>query len=798
MTIDLIATTSPDLFANSTVLDDTLLLSDHYAVSASLIPPTLPPSNHPKPRLVWMFSKANYEGYRNYLNHALSNWEESVFSPLTSARAPAPPPDVSMFEAWRATSHPGDPQPAILSPQSSVDSLCSSLTETITHAAEKFVSRKKAKHNRPVWWFTDPSVEEELVNLRVANRAWKKLRKNPARKDAAAKNFSNARKVFRKSCRDAQEKYWSEFTNKISDTTEGKIKIAWNILSKSKGSSKTNLCCVKDSHDNLPKDHASAVENMAKHIASTCTPFPSAAFNAAEHLNISSTVSNLHHNPRPCTVADPNTDWMTNPINVKEVLDLKTSLTKGSAPGPDDIPPELIKNGPDSLFKALSLLFNYCWLNGVLPSTWKQAHVITIFKGGDKSQAGNYRPISLTSVLAKLFEKVVSQRLCSYLGRNNFISPNQAGFRTNFSTMDHLFRLHEAILETFRKSSHKASSSNYKCVAFLDISKAFDSTWIDGLLYKIWTKYKITGHAFSFLKAFLTDRAFKIVDKGACSSWHKLLAGVPQGCVLSPTLFLLFINDLCDNIAGHICLFADDISLWPKQLGENGDRVLRKDLETIHKWSLSWRVNFGADKSKFVCFSRSRAQWDIRDFELGPIAIQRAPYYKYLGITFQEDGHFTEHFHRVADRASRAANYVTRIITKADNPTMPVIRRLILATVVPIITYGAGIWTPKTRRQWAKLNAIIARPLTKVLGLPKSAHTEAILFESGIHNLTTIWHAYTISVAHRLSNRPHPHPTRALYASLPPAASSKSKASLPYSLHASCEDIAFRYDSKTL
>ena len=108
VTIDLIATTSPELFVNTAVLDDTLLLSDHYAVSASLIP-SHPPSDHPKSRLVWMFAKANYDGYKNYLSHALSNWETNVFSPLTSLPAPAPPPDVSMFESWRAANRPPTP-----------------------------------------------------------------------------------------------------------------------------------------------------------------------------------------------------------------------------------------------------------------------------------------------------------------------------------------------------------------------------------------------------------------------------------------------------------------------------------------------------------------------------------------------------------------------------------------------------------------------------------------------------------------------------------------------------------------
>ena len=224
---------------------------------------------------------------------------------------------------------------------------------------------------------------------------------------------------------------------------------------------------------------------------------------------------------------------------------------------------------------------------------WKLANVSPIFKKGDKQSIKNYRPISLLPICGKMFEKIIFNNLYHYLNSNNLITRNQSGFRPGDSTTDQLLFLVDEIHQAFEDRN----SLEVRAV-FLDISKAFDKVWHDGLIFKL-KQNGISGSMFKLLANYLNNRKQRVVLNGSCSDYSEIESGVPQGSVLGPLLFVIYINDLERNIKSNINFFADDTMLFSivKDPVISGDD-LNHDLDIIHHWAHQWKMEFNPDPTK--------------------------------------------------------------------------------------------------------------------------------------------------------------------------------------------------------
>ena len=265
---------------------------------------------------------------------------------------------------------------------------------------------------------------------------------------------------------------------------------------------------------------------------------------------------------------------------------LKFMKTKG-APGSNDIPPSFLKNlGPKASQKLLDIL-NESFRTGVVPRIWRHAVIIPIIKAGKPgSQLSSYRPISLTSCVVKLLERMLCSRLYYLAETRGWICSAQAGFRKNKSTEDQVLRITQHVSDGFQSKPAKRT-----VLAMIDYSKAYDRVWRQELIHVLLDK-GVPGQMIRWIRAFLTDRTAQVRYNGAFSRKVFMRQGLPQGAVSSPLLFLFYIDGIYEIIPDEVelALFADDASVWSSDTNLNrANRRVQTALDNIHEWSLNIR-----------------------------------------------------------------------------------------------------------------------------------------------------------------------------------------------------------------
>ena len=275
-------------------------------------------------------------------------------------------------------------------------------------------------------------------------------------------------------------------------------------------------------------------------------------------------------------------------VDIDKVKKILLGLNPTKSCGPDECHPRMLKETADILSGPIHQLFTKSLQSGTLPKQWKEANVTCIFKKGDKSSQGNYRPVCLTSVLCKSLEKIVREAIMKHLNKNNLLSDCQYGFRQNRGCILQLLK----VVDEWSKDIDK--NKQVDCI-YLDFKKAFDTVPHKRLLKKL-QPFGITGNVLKWIKDFLSGRHQRVVVNGTFSKWKPVLSGIPQGSVLGPVLFIIFINDLPEVVKCYCKIFADDTKLYKAISCSNDQQMLQLDLFQCCDWSDDWLLLFNVLK----------------------------------------------------------------------------------------------------------------------------------------------------------------------------------------------------------
>ena len=331
--------------------------------------------------------------------------------------------------------------------------------------------------------------------------------------------------------------------------------------------------------------------------------------------------------------------------NNEEIYKITKSLNSNKSCGPNSIPTKVLHLLQDQISNHLATICNLSFSTGVFPAILKTAEVIPIHKKNSKLEVSNYRPISLLSNIDKIFEKLMHSRLIEFLEEKQILHYRQFGFRKDFST-------NHAILTLLESIQKALDDGQFACGIFIDLEKAFDTVSHDILLEKL-NHYGIRGIANDWFSSYLSDRTQFVSINGFNSDYKTVKYGVPQGSVLGPLLFLIFINDL--NIAiknSETFHFADDTCLLNiKDSIKKINKVVNKDLKFLIQWLHANKISLNVAKTEVIIFRRKKKQLDFDlNLKICGKKLQASSYVKYLGIYLDQYLDWSPHVNHLSHK----------------------------------------------------------------------------------------------------------------------------------------------------
>jgi len=541
-----------------------------------------------------------------------------------------------------------------------------------------------------------------LKSVKKKHKLWNKWREN-ADGDAELKYKKQANKAS-KAVRTAKR----DFERKIAKNIKKDSKSFFKYV-RSKTRVKSTVGPLLDDNDVLVYDDQKMGELLNTFFASVFTK---------ECQNNLPAVKNYFRgtpngdNDKLCTFI------ITREMVRKKLINLKMN----KAPGVDSVGTRMLIELADEISHTVAELFNKSLSYGDIPHDWKLANVTPIFKKGKKTSTANYRPVSLTVNLCKVFESLIRDKMIEHLEKFKLIKDTQHGFVKNKSCLTNLLVFLEEVTNYI--------DSGYPVdVIYLDFQKAFDKVPHTRLIMKL-AAHGIDGQVLQWIQNWLSDRKQRVVLNGQFSDWREVLSGVPQGSVLGPLLFVIYINDIDESVGSKILKFADDTKIYLNIKSPEDIANLQSDLCNLVSWSKDWQMLFNVDKCKVMHIGYNNKK---AEYVMDGVKLERVTEEKDLGVIFSEDLKWEKQCSGAVSKANKILGMIKRnFVDRSKEIVLPLYKSL----VRPHLEYCCQIWNPYYNKD-IKLLEGVQRRATKLIKGMENLQYEERLRHLGLMSLDT-------------------------------------------------------------
>jgi len=549
---------------------------------------------------------------------------------------------------------------------------------------DKFIKKCTQSKNKAKW------ITKEVEKARMEKKkAWNNFKKN-GRTDELYETYKNKLKLSV----NVNKKAKLDFEKKIASRIKSDCKSFYSYIN-SKRKTSVRIGPIKDDD---------VLINESEDMARLLNSYFSSVFTVESETEIDEPMSNF----------DINTMTPLEGINITKdiVLDKLSNINIHKSEGPDMIHGRLLYELRNELAKPLSELFNKSLHAGYVPTDWKRANVIPIFKKGNKQNKENYRPVSLTSIICKLLEIIIKEHITNFLDSNDLINSSQHGFMSGKSCLSNL-------LDFFEIVSSEVDRGNSVDVIFLDFSKAFDKVPHKKLLKKIQST-GVRGTILDWIGNWLQNRQQRVVIEGESSKWVEVTSGVPQGSVLGPLLFIIYINDINNQIESKLNKFADDCKLMNKVNNNEDFQKLQGDLDKLYNWSVKWQMPFNINKCSVMHFGNKN---NNISYMMGNQDLKNSISERDLGVIIDPSLKFDKQTNTVVNEAYKILGLINRNITFKTKDT---ILNLYKALVRPKLEFCIQMWRPYLRKNIDKMERVQRRATKMIYGLKKVSYEKRL------------------------------------------------------------------------
>ena len=532
---------------------------------------------------------------------------------------------------------------------------------------------------------TDWMTGDILREVRRRRRLWKK-----ARNGGSKEEYEDAAKKVKNLIRSAKR----NMEKKLAHDKEGNKKHFFSYVKK-KTKSKAGTGPIVNSTGDLLTDE--------KDMATELNQYFSSVFTREDTTNI----------PEPPTM--PTRSKLTSSFITSQKVRKKIQKLKAhSAAGPDAITPRLLQQCVDQLSPVLATIFRKSLDQGQVPEEWRTATVIPIFKKGSKSSSANYRPVSLTCVSCKIMESIVKDDIMAHLKRNKLIKSSQHGFMRGKSTTTNL-------LEFLDKLSEATDKGIDTDVVYLDFAKAFDKVPRERLLRKV-AAHGIVGKVGNWIREWLSNRRQRVSVNGKLSGWQRVLSGVPQGSVLGPVLFLIFINDLdMETTANQIIKkFADDTKIAQFIRKDEDAAELQATLDRLTAWATKWGMEFNVGKCHVMHVGKNNPR---HAYSMCGLQLQQTKEERDIGVTVSDNLKPGQQCRKAAQTASTVLGQIMRSFHYRDRH---IYLNLYKQYVRPHLEFSVAAWAPWTQEDCETLERVQKRAVKAVSGLKGQTYEQKL------------------------------------------------------------------------